>query len=179
MASFLHGFAAGAANGLDIHLQDGTSTWLESWCWLSAARSGALVPLHIGFYSGLLRPPHNMAAELQEWQVTGRRSCKSLEAWTRTHHFGPIPLVKPSQIHPDPRGRDIDAISWRAQYRLILSICNLPHPQLSLFFPMCPTPRLSVPDSEESYTNCQGSPVSLPIFPQSTYSKNNLQQPHL
>lgn len=49
--------------GLEIHLLDATPMWLISRSWLSAARPRASVPLHVGFYSGLLRPPHSMAAE--------------------------------------------------------------------------------------------------------------------
>lgn len=57
----------GQLTGLGIHLQGGTSTWLARWCWLSVARSGPSVLLHIGFYSGLLRLPHGMAGN-GKWQ---------------------------------------------------------------------------------------------------------------
>lgn len=65
-AAFLCIAQLGQLTGLELHLLDGTPTWLVSWRWLSVTRSGALVPLHVGFYSGLLRLPHSMEADFEE-----------------------------------------------------------------------------------------------------------------
>ena len=80
--------------------------------------------------------------------------------------------------HPDSRWGwgDIDAHLKEVSANPFTAslICHI-H-RSSFFSHAARHPRLSIPDSEEFYTNLWGFPSSLPAFSQSTHSKNNLQQ---